>query len=217
MECKAVVFDLDGTLLNTLEDLADTGNKVLEEHGLATHAVNEYRYFVGDGLQTLLGRILPEHERTAERIEYYSQVFRRHYRSNWNVKSKMYPGIAEMLEGLQARQLPLTILSNKPHEFTKMCVQELLADFDFHTVLGVREDGIKKPDPAGAIEIARLLSLDPASIYYLGDTATDMLTANRAGMFAIGVGWGFRPVEELQESGARVILDDPPGLLTLID
>ena len=216
MSFKAVIFDLDGTLLDTLDDLADSANRVLATYRLPVHPVDAYRYFVGDGLQTLVERILPEAKRTPEVISRMVLDFKEDYSQNWNVKSRMYDGIDLMLNGLQKAGLMLSVLSNKPHEFTCVCVQQMLPTWTFDALLGARPDVPKKPDPAGAVEIAARLQLEPAEILYLGDTATDMKTAIGAGMYPVGALWGFRTAEELTESGAAKLISRPQQFLNLI-
>ena len=213
---KAVVFDLDGTLLDTLEDLADSSNRVLAANQYPIHPVDSYRYFVGDGLLTLIERILPDNARIPEIINQVALDFKDDYSQNWNVKSRMYDDIDIMLNGLHQAGLSLSVLSNKPHEFTCICVQQMLSEWSFDPVLGAREGVAKKPDPVGAIEIARQLQLDPAEILYLGDTATDMKTAINAGMYPVGALWGFRTADELLESGAAKVISEPQELLELI-
>jgi len=216
MSFKAVIFDLDGTLLDTLDDLADSANRVLTSHRLPVHPVDSYRYFVGDGLQTLVERILPEEKLDPETISRVVLDFKEVYSRNWHVKSRMYEGIDVMLNGLQQAGLALSVLSNKPHEFTCVCVQQMLPDWTFDPLLGARPEVPKKPDPAAAVEIASRLQLDPAEILYLGDTATDMKTATGAGMYAVGALWGFRTAEELTANGAAKIISMPQQLLDLI-
>lgn len=215
MDCKVIIFDLDGTLLDTLADLAAAGNRVLEEAGLPVHPVDSYRYFVGDGLATLVARILPEEMRSEEEFVRMAAAFKKVYATKWNATTRPYEGVDVLLNGLQERNVSLNVLSNKPDEFTRICVQEFLADWSFDQVLGNREGLPRKPDPTGALEIAARLKVNPSQIAYLGDTATDMQTATAAGMYPLGALWGFRTAEELQESGAARLVSSPEEVLTL--
>jgi phosphoglycolate phosphatase len=212
---KAVIFDLDGTLLDTLDDLADAGNRVLAAAGLPVHSVARYRYFVGDGLAALILRILPEEMRSEEEVQRMALAFREVYAENWNAKTKVYRGIDTLLNGLQKNEVPMNVLSNKPHDFTRLCVGEFLGQWIFAHVLGNRAGLAKKPDPAGALEIAENLGLAPSEIVYVGDTATDMRTAVNAGMYPVGALWGFRTAEELKQSGAARLAERPEEVLEL--
>ncbi|MEN8151216.1 MAG: HAD family hydrolase [Planctomycetota bacterium] len=212
----AVMFDLDGTLLDTLEDLADSMNAVLEARGHPVHPVDAYRYFVGDGMTTLIRRALPEDARDEATILAAAAEMREVYAARWDEKSTSYGGIPEMLEDLSSQGLRLCVLSNKPDAFTKLCVAKLLDGDRFEIVRGVVDGGPKKPDPAGAIGIAAEMGIPTERFLYLGDTNTDMKTANGAGMHAIGAAWGFRTEEELVESGARVVIHHPSELVGLL-
>lgn len=214
---RAIVFDLDGTLLNTLEDLCNAVNRVLRTHGFPLHPVDAYRYFVGDGVRVLFERALPEAHRDEETLRTCIAEFREDYAVHWNVATRPYQGIAELLDGLTARGIPMAVLSNKPHDTTVKCITGLLGAWRFHPVFGQREGIPKKPDPAGALEIAQVLALRPETFLYVGDTGTDMLTAAAAGMQPVGALWGFRPERELREHGARVCVPAPPDILTLLD
>ncbi len=216
MHFQAAIFDLDGTLLDTLDDLADSGNRVLRSLGLPEHPRDSYRYFVGEGLVRLIERILPPQSRDQVTVARAVEAFRDDYGRNWKNRSRMYDGIAAMLDGLARTGVRLAILSNKPHEFTLACVRDLLPGYPFEPVFGQRPGVPGKPDPAAALEIAAILGFPPAEILYLGDTATDMETAVRAGMFAVGALWGFRDREELERSGARVVADRPEDVLQLV-
>jgi phosphoglycolate phosphatase len=134
------------------------------------------------------------------------------YGRSWNVRTRPYDGIPELLDDLAARGIGLTLLSNKPDAFTRLCAGHYLARWPFHVVLGAREGVPRKPDPTAARELAARVGLDPAAIAYLGDSAVDMQTARRAGMHPVGASWGFRPVSELLEGGAAVIIDHPRDL-----
>jgi phosphoglycolate phosphatase len=213
---SAVVFDLDGTLLDTLADLGDAVNRVLADHGFPAHPMDAYRYFVGDGSAVLMKRALPESARDSDMYRECLAAFMADYDRSWKVKTRLYDGISEMLDRLTAVGIDMAILSNKSHGFTVNCVRDLLSKWQFKAVFGLREDVPRKPDPAGALEISRLLGTEPDRMLYLGDTATDMQTAVSAGMFPAGALWGFRTGEELLKSGARALIQKPQELLHLI-
>ena len=216
MSYRAVVFDLDGTLLDSLEDLADSMNAVLALQRFPVHATEKYRYFVGDGIAELARRVLPEAQRTDALVAENVRNMSAEYESRWNKKTRPYPGIVELLGSLTEAGLQMAVLSNKPDSFTKIMVPALLPGWNFTPILGARPGVPVKPDPQAAIEIAEQLAIPPAEILYLGDTATDMLTARAAGMMAVGVAWGFRTVEELQEHGAQRIIQHPAELMQMI-
>ncbi len=217
MSFRAVLFDLDGTLLDTLEDLARSTNLALARHGLPQHALDAYRYFVGDGLRTLITRVLPESRRADAAIAAaVTNAFQEEYGRSWHVRSAPYPGVPAMLDALSRLGVSLNILSNKPDAFTRLCVGRLLDRWHFAQVRGQRDGTARKPDPTAALEIAADLALPPAEILYLGDTATDMQTAVAAGMFPVGALWGFRTADELLQHGARALVADPAELLPLV-
>jgi phosphoglycolate phosphatase len=216
MHYQAVLFDLDGTLLDTLDDLALAANRVLAGRNLPGHPVAAYRTFVGDGLQTLIERILPEDRRDPVLVKEAMAAFEVEYARQWHVHSSPYPGIAALLDRLTAQGIRMSVLSNKPDAFTRLCVQHLLPDWHFHPLLGQRPGVPKKPDPAAAFDIARLLDLPPSSVLYVGDSGVDMCTARSAGMDAVGVLWGFRDADELCQAGARHIVAHPEELLPII-
>jgi len=164
MEFKAILFDLDGTLLDTLEDLGNSVNRVLAERGFPTHDLDRYRYFIGDGATMLITRVLPKQERNNGVIQACVDAFQKDYSRNWKVKTRRYDGIAEMLDELTAQNLKLAVLSNKPHKFTKQCVDELLSSWTFEIVLGQRDAAPRKPRPEGALEIAEHLNAKPKNV-----------------------------------------------------
>lgn len=217
MAYQAVLFDLDGTLLDTLADLAEAGNRVLAARGLPPHPVQEYRYFVGSGVRHLVECILPRPLREQEaEVEAAIAAFQEHYAQTWQLHTRPYAGIAELLGYLSARKYRMAILSNKPQRFTQLCVDTLLAPWRFHPVLGQREGVPRKPHPAAALETARILDLPPSTILYVGDTGVDMRTAQQAGMDAVGVLWGFRSADELRATGAEVLVETPQELQALL-
>jgi phosphoglycolate phosphatase len=213
---KAVIFDLDGTLLNTLEDLADSTNIVLRNCGYPEHDLQAYKYFVGNGIEALVKRALPETERNEKNIDRCVALMNSEYARRWTNKSRAYPGIPELLEGFEDRGYIVNILSNKTDEATQKIVAELLTSWRFKVVLGARAETPKKPDPTAALSIAAHVGFPPAEILFLGDTAIDMQTARTSGMYGIGVLWGYRPAEELIAGGARILLNDPQDLLPWI-
>jgi len=217
MAYRAILFDLDGTLLDTLEDLADATNEVMATLGFPTHRIDAFRYFVGDGMKNLLLRCLPEARRGEATLAQAVPMFQEAYGQNWADKTRPYDGVPELLDALTERGVPMAVLSNKPHEFTELCVARLLPRWAFAVVQGVSETNPPKPDPGGARAIAEHLGVAPAEFLYVGDTNTDMKTAAAAGMFAVGVTWGFRPASELLAHGAKALIDRPAELLDLLD
>lgn len=216
MRYKAILFDLDGTLLDTLEDLATAANRALGTLGLPAHPTDAYRVFVGDGLRTLAERILPDEQCSAAQVDALVAAFEREYSRTWNERTAPYAGVPEMLDRLTGEGYRLSVLSNKPDAFTRLCVEQLLPHWTFAPLYGQRPGVPKKPDPAAALAIAAELGLDPAEVLYLGDTATDMHTARAAGMAVVGVLWGFRTADELRAAGARHLITHPGELAPLL-
>ncbi len=211
---NAVLFDLDGTLLDTIEDLADAMNGVLAELGLPTPSLDEHKFCVGDGVRNYIVRALPEERRDDEAlIARITPRYRQRYAAGWACKTRPYDGIADMLAGLGQRGLRLAVLSNKPDDFTREMVAHYFPDVAFEIVRGALPDVPLKPDPSSALALAEQMGLAPGRFLYLGDTATDMKTARGAGMFAVGALWGFRPREELQGAGAQALIAHPTELL----
>lgn len=213
MKFRSGIFDLDGTLLDTLADLADSMNEALAALGFPTHDMDQYRFFVGEGIQSLVARTLPEDRRDQATLATATEKYRAAYGKNWDRKSAPYPGILETIATLHDAGIPLTILSNKPHHFTKLCVERFFPAGTFQIILGQRDEIPRKPDPAAAYEIAFELGISPRNIAFIGDTETDMHTGVAAGMTSIGVAWGFRPVQELWDSGATAVVEKPADLL----
>ncbi|HOJ10857.1 MAG TPA: HAD family hydrolase [Clostridiales bacterium] len=216
MKYKAVIFDLDGTLLDSIDDLADSMNAVLEDAGYPAHDIQSYKYFVGDGMEKLVFRSLPEEYRDTETVKKYAGKMKQEYEKRWNNKTRPYQGIPELLDALSSRDVHIAVLSNKPDNFTKLMIKELLPNWEFRAVYGDRNYIPRKPDPAGAIEIARTMGLQSREILYLGDTGTDMQTACSAGMYAVGALWGFRGKDELLANGAKALIEKPLDLLNLL-
>lgn len=214
---KAVICDLDGTLLDTLEDLAYSMNTTLKEMGFPTHPTQDYRYFVGDGIEELARRVLPEEHRDENRILEAVQGMKETYSHCWSQKTRPYPGILELLERLNNQGIKLAVFSNKPHEFTTIMVHHYFSPTTFEVVLGVGGHIPKKPHPKGAEKILETLEISPKETIFLGDTRTDMETAVNGGLFGVGLLWGFREREELLRAGAKSILESPQELLLIVE
>ncbi len=217
MPPKAIIFDLDGTLLDTLEAIGDSVNRVLSANGFPTHQIDAFRYFVGDGATRLIIRALPEDKREAENIGSCTEAFLNDYSQHWNEKTGPYAGIPRLLDALTRRGVKMAILSNKHHYLTEKCVAGLLSRWRFHAVIGQRGCAPPKPDPTSALEIAGKLDLPASDFLFVGDSAIDMKTALAAGMHPVGVGWGFRPAEELKAAGCAALVDQPADILNLLD
>jgi phosphoglycolate phosphatase len=213
MPFKAILFDLDGTLIDSLPDIADCCNRLLAARGFPTHGYDAYRYFIGDGLKNLVRRALPPEARDAPMLATFAAEYHAEYARNWNVKTRVYDGINQMLQAARARGLRMSILSNKPDEFTRQCVEFYLPGHPFEIVLGASDRFPRKPDPAAALHVARSMGLRPDEFLYAGDTATDMQTAASAGMHSVGVLWGFRTADELRAAGAAALVTSPAELL----
>lgn len=213
----AVMFDLDGTLLDTLADIAAAGNYALTSLGRPTRPVQDYRYLAGQGAPYLVRHALgPDYQHLADKA---LELFRTYQLEHGLDHTHPYPGIPELLDELTRRNLKLAVLSNKPHTATLRAVQQCLNRWHFDAVLGHELDqpaAALKPDPAGALEIARQLNVPPERWLYLGDTRVDMETALNAGMFPVGCLWGFRDRQELEKAGARILIAHPLEILPLL-
>ena len=200
------IFDLDGTLLDTLADLADACNRALTELGLPTHPENDYRFFVGKGMRGLIEAIVPP-DSPPSLVDDCAARFARHYQNNWRERTKPYPGVMELLARLGKAGVGLAILSNKPHEFTLLCVRHFFPAVAFLRVFGLRDGYPRKPDPTSALELAGIAGLSPQNCFFIGDSAIDIATGHNAQMKTIGVTWGFRGREGLKDSPAWHLVD----------
>jgi phosphoglycolate phosphatase len=206
---RGIIFDLDGTLLDTLDDIANAANATLSRNGFPEHPIEAYNYFVGDGVQTLIERILPEGNKTESTIRTCLGTMREEYINHLNVKTKPYEGILALLKELQGLGFRLSVLSNKPHELTVECVHHYFGKASFSPIVGQKPNVPKKPDPSAANQIVKDWNLKPSEVFYMGDTSTDMKTAKAAGLYPIGVTWGFRTEQELLDHGAQMIINHP--------
>ena len=218
MQYKAAIFDLDGTLIDSLADLADSANEMLAGYGFPLHTIDEYRYFVGNGSRKLIERCLPEDK--AKDKDFVDEALARYkacYDKNLVHKTKCYAGIDEMLTALQEKNIPLGICTNKHQSAADEVCQKLLAKHSFVEIIGDRPGLPRKPDPKKVLAIAAKMGVKPEEVAYFGDTSVDMETAVNAGFLPVGVTWGFRPREELIETGAKVLLDNPMELFAQLE
>lgn len=215
MTYSSVIFDLDGTLLDSLEGLANTCNNVLVSHNFPTHPLGAYQEFVGDGLEILMVRCLPKY--TSHTVVLQCCImFKELYALNWKKTCCAYDGIETMLTTLRKAGCKLSVLSNKPHEFTRLIVKEMFPADMFAVVYGQREGLPKKPDPSVALEIARHHGCSPRETLFVGDTGIDIQTGKAALMVTAGVSWGFRTVQELQDNSADLIVHHPSELVEYV-
>ncbi len=211
----AVIFDLDGTLIDSLHDIADASNRVLRSHGYPTHDYQAYKMFVGKGLRNLTEMALPETDRSEEIIRRVHLDLITDYKVHYAEKTALYPGIAQLLDRLSEKNIGLAILSNKADAITQRIVGKLFSNWTFARIVGTGDSIPRKPDPTGAFLCASSLCVKPENIVYMGDSGIDMQTAVRTGMLPVGVTWGFRSREELESNGAAKLIDRPSELLSL--
>ena len=211
---RAVLFDLDGTLADTLKDLANATNWGLTQLGCPNHYLDDFRRMVGDGNRQLCARALPDDRQGL--VDELMRLMRDRYAAHCFDNTRLYPGIAELVVKLAERNFKLAVLSNKRDEFTKQMIAHFFTPSPFSIVRGQIAGVPLKPDPTAALQLANELSIPPAEWLYLGDTNTDMRTARAAGMHPVGVLWGFRERHELEESGAEFIIAAPQDLLNLL-
>ena len=211
---KTVIFDLDGTLLDSIEDIASSMNKVLESLQLPTHKIEDYKYFVGGGVDILVENAL--NNQSKEIKDEVIKRFKIEYDGKLHSKTLPYDGIYELLDELKKLDINLAVLSNKPHEFTVSYVNHFFKNYNFKEIHGQKKDVPKKPDPKAALDIVKCLNSSCENTYFIGDTKIDMQTAKSANMTAIGVLWGFRDEKELRDFGADFIVSNPLEILKII-
>ena len=215
-QIKGIIFDLDGTLADTQKDLADSMNRILMQNNYPTHPYDAYKLFVGKGLKMLVTNTLPESARKNSVVEPMLEALIADYRENCLNKTELYPGIPELLEILSTRKIPMLVFTNKDHDLAVIVCNALLKPYNFETILGRIDSRPRKPNPAGALLLAKQINISPAEMLYIGDTDNDMICAKRAGMPSVGVLWGFRTEKELRENGANFIVNEPKEIINLL-
>lgn len=211
---RAVIFDLDGTLSDSIQSIKYSGDKTMEAFGYGPFSVEQYKYFAGDGAANLVRRALEAGGDTklshfAEAYPLYREIFK----ENCMFRVRPYEGIRELLAALKAQEVKIAVLSNKPHAETVNVIESLFGKGCFDVIQGQKENVAIKPSPEGAFQILGQLGLDTSEVVYLGDTATDMKTGKNAGFFTVGALWGFRDRQELEEGGADAVISHPLELL----
>lgn len=212
-----VIFDLDGTLLDTLEDIADSLNLVLERNGLKTHPIESYKRFVGDGIKNLVIRATRDYALSDENLLKLVEELKIEYHNNLINKTQPYPGIIELINQLSEMNISLNILSNKPDNYTKLLYEKFFNTYNFSYVLGENNNFRKKPEPDAINDIIKNLNIENDRVLFVGDTSTDIIAAKNAGIKSVGVLWGFRDEKELKEAGADFIISKPQELLEIIN
>ena len=214
---KLIIFDLDGTLLNTIADLANSTNFALAKNGFPTHQLEEFNYFVGNGINKLFERALPEGEKTDKNILIIRKDFLEHYDSHKADLSRPYEGISEMLLGLQEKGIQIAVASNKYQKATVQLVSDFFPEIHFTAVFGQREGVKTKPDPAVVLEIMDIAKVSQEETLYVGDSNVDMQTAINSKVDACGVTWGFRPATELEVYSPRFIAQKAKDILEFVE
>lgn len=216
MSNKLVILDLDGTLLNTIGDLAHCCNHMLSLRGLGPHSYDEYCTFVGNGVTRLVERALPEHLRTVEYVASARKDFVEYYYNNIDSHTVVYQGVAEMIKALAEAGVTLAVASNKFHDGTVRLIERFFGQYEWSAIYGNREDFPLKPDPAIIDLIVEQCGATKEKTFMIGDSGVDIKTAKDAGVHSIGVTWGFRDREELTENGAEYIVDTPEDILKIV-
>lgn len=216
MKYKALIFDLDGTLLDTIEDIADSLNAVFSFYHYPVFSVEDYKYFAGRGIDELIYSSFQKGHIDRKEFEKVKAGYIKEYAKRRNAKTKIFPGIIQLLHDLKKLDISSNILSNKPHFQTEDVVADYFSDFEFDYVYGKKPQFDIKPNPESALDIVSQLQITPSDVLYVGDTNTDIQTAKNAGFHSVGVLWGFRKREELVESGANYIVNDPKQILSIV-
>lgn len=217
MKYKAVIFDLDGTLIDSLEDIANSANNILRNYDLPVHPVESYKQFVGDGVMRLIERILPEDKRKEPFINMVLDEFRKEYHQNCDTATRAFEGIEEMLMALKDKGIKMAVLSNKTDELSKRCARKMLPAECFEMIRGHIDSEPRKPDPKVALDIVRRMDVSPSETIFVGDMDIDINTAINAGFLPVGVSWGLGEKQQLTACGAKIMIDNAEALLAVFD
>ena len=217
MKKQLVIFDLDGTLLDTVADLANATNMALEQCGYPTHSVETFYKFVGNGINKLFARALPAEQSTEENVLRVRSLFVPYYNEHNADCSRPYPGVVELLHTLQEGGVLVAVASNKYHEATLKLVRHFFPDVNFAAIYGQREDVPIKPAPDIVYDILRDTGVSTEQTLYVGDSGVDMQTASNAGVESVGVTWGFRSEDELREYGATHLVHEANAILAFVN
>jgi len=215
MSFRAAIFDLDGTLINSLTDLARSGNELLKLYGRPAYHEEKYKYFVGNGSRKLMERLLPDF--TPDQIDEALAIYTKIYARNLYQHTKPYKYILDMLQQLKLRGVLLAVCTNKHASAVNGLISASFPANLFDVIKGVGEGEKPKPSPDNTLKIMASLEVKPEETIFVGDTMVDMQTAKNAGAFPVGVLWGFRTQQELEENGAGIIISDPRELLTAVE
>ena len=211
---KLAVFDLDGTLIDSLADIAEATNFAMRKLGFPEHPLNEFNYMVGDGVKILIERALPDDRQ--ELFEQALKLYNDYYNENYTVKTYVYKGITETLKQLKSMGIKLAVASNKTHCFTEVIIKNYFGNDTFDAVYGKSDERPVKPDPAILNAILSDMSIAPSEAIMIGDTSIDINTGKNAGVRSIGCLWGFRSMEELTSAGADFIAEKPEDIVKFI-
>jgi phosphoglycolate phosphatase len=214
---EGIIFDLDGTLVDSLSSIAGAMNRLLSRLGYPEHPVETYRYFVGDGIENLIVRAIPGYAGDSADISELVRLYRKEYSRIWPEETSPYPGIPEMLNDLTRKGIKMAVLSNKSEPYTREIVRKILPDWTFNPVHGARPGIPLKPDPTVALEICAAMETGPDRTVFAGDSGIDMETGSRGGMIPVGVLWGFREKDELLSHGAGRVVSVPGNMVKIFE
>jgi phosphoglycolate phosphatase len=215
MKIEGVIFDLDGTLVHTIEDIAAAANLMFTRNGMPEHGVDYYLQWIGSGAIRFIEQALGREVSKQELMQYVAE-FKEIYSENLHVMSRVYEGIPKVLDQLEEEGIKMAVLSNKPHPMTVEVTRYYLSRWPIYPVFGQREEVPRKPDPAAAQEIASILEIEPGHILFVGDSENDMLTATAGGMIPVGVSWGYGDPDTSRPEGRSWYISQPLELLDII-